>query len=85
MIRYNNILEGITVHKFMKIVGWILAIIGLACVVKHITHHEGCVLCGWKKTKVEGEKTTGETASHKIKVEDEKPTGTRYGSAPIRY
>ena len=55
-------------HEFMKIVGWILAIIGLACIVKHITHKEGCVLCGWQKTK-----------------EEEKRTGTRYGSNPIHY
>jgi hypothetical protein len=57
-------------HKFMEIVGYILAIIGLACVVKHIMHgKEGCVLCGWQKTK----------------VEDEKKTGSRYGSNPIHY
>ena len=57
-------------HELMKIVGWILAIIGLACIVKHITHKEGCVLCGWQKTK---------------EKEEEKRTGTRYGSKPIRY
>jgi len=56
-------------HKFMEIVGYVLAIIGLACVVKHLAHHEGCVLCGWQKTK----------------VEEEKKTGTRYGSNPVRY
>jgi hypothetical protein len=70
----------------MKIVGWILAIIGFACVAKHIMHgKEGCCLCDWHKTKVEEEKPTGATGSHKIKVEDEKQTGSRYGSNPIHY
>jgi hypothetical protein len=79
-------LEGINVHKFMEIVGYILAIIGLACVVKHIMHYkEGCCLCGWHKIKVEDEKPTGTTVSHKIKVEDEKQQGSRYGSNPINY
>ena len=73
-------------NKFMKIVGYILAIIGFACVVKHIRHRkEGCCLCGWHKTKVEDEKQTGATVSHKIKVEDEKVQGSRYGSTPIHY
>jgi len=59
------------VHKCMKIVGCILAIIGLARVVKHIMHcKEGCCMCGWHKIKVEYEKSTGPVASHKIKVED---------------
>jgi hypothetical protein len=54
----------------MKIVGCILAVIGLACVVKHIMYgKEGCCLCGW----------------HKTKEEDEKRTGSRYGSNPVRY
>ena len=70
----------------MKIVGGILAIIGFACVIKHIMHgKEGCFLCGWHKTKVEEEKPTGATVSHKIKVEDEKVHGSRYGSTPIHY
>ncbi|MFZ2497492.1 MAG: hypothetical protein ACP5N0_03385 [Methanosarcina sp.] len=73
-------------HKFMEIVGYILAIIGLACVVKHIMHYkEGCCLCGWHKIKIEDEKPTGTTVSHKIKVEDEKQQGSRYGSNPINY
>ena len=46
---------------------------------------EGCVLCGWHKIKVEDEKPTGETESHKMKAEDEVRRGTRYGSNPIRY
>ncbi len=58
-------------HKFMKIVGCILAIIGLVYVVKHIMMYckEGCCLCGWHKTKVEEEKPSDATVSHKIKVE----------------
>ena len=56
-------------HKFMKIVTYILAAIGFAYVVKHIMHcKEGCCLCGWHKTKEEDEKPTA-TVSHKIKVE----------------
>jgi len=55
--------------KFMEIVGYILALIGLACIVKHIAHQESCILCGW----------------HKTKENDEKRTGSRYGSNPIRY
>ncbi len=56
----------------MEIVIYILAAIGFACAVKHIrTMHckEGCCLCGW----------------HKTKEEEEKRTGSRYGSNSIRY
>ena len=53
----------------MEILGYILAIIGLACIVKHLMHREGCVLCDWNKTKENKEKSTG----------------SRYGSNPIRY
>ncbi len=56
----------------MEIVVYILAVIGLACVVKHIRimHcKEGCCLCDWLKTK----------------VEEEKKTGSRYGSNPVKY
>jgi hypothetical protein len=54
----------------MEIVISILAIIGLACIVKHFMHcKEGCCLCGWNKTKVESEKSTGSTSSYKIKVD----------------
>ena len=57
-------------HKFMDFLVSILAIIGLACVVKQIMHHEkGCVLC--RLFKKEGD--------------EEKQTGSRYGSKPIRY
>jgi len=60
----------------MKIVGCILAAIGLACIVKYVMHRkESCCLSGWHKTKSEDEKPTGSTVSHKIKVEEEKPTG----------
>jgi hypothetical protein len=54
----------------MEIVVCLLAIIGLACVVKHIMHcEESCCLCGLHKKEVKDEKPTGETVSHKIKVE----------------
>jgi len=53
----------------MEIVGYILALIGLACIVKHLAHKESCIFCGW----------------HKTKENDEKRTGSRYGSNPIRY
>jgi hypothetical protein len=78
-------LEEIIVHKSTKIVGCILATIGLAYAVKHIMHHkESCCLCG-HKIKVEDEKPTSATASNNTKVEDERPHGSRYGSNPIRY
>lgn len=68
----------------MKIVGYTLATLGFAYVVKHIMHRkEGSR--GWHKIKVEDKKPTGATVSHKIKVEDEKVHGSRYGSTPIRY
>lgn len=73
-------------QKFIKIVGYILVIIGFAHVVKHIMRCEKCrYLCGWHKIKVEEEKPAGATVSHKIKVEEEKQKGSRYGSSPIRY
>ncbi|WP_269849107.1 hypothetical protein [Methanosarcina horonobensis] len=63
-----------------------MAIIGLAHVVKHIIHCKECRgLRGWHKIKVEEEKPTGETVSHKIEVEEEKKQGSRYGSNPIHY
>jgi hypothetical protein len=66
----------------MKMVGYVLAMIGLACVVKHIMHSkEPCVLCGWQKATEE--KTTDETESHK--AEEEKTHGSRYGSNPVHY
>jgi len=57
-------------HKLMDIVVCVLAIIGLACVVKHFMHcEEGCCLCGCHKTNAEDEKPTGESSSYKIKVD----------------
>ena len=53
----------------MKIVGCVLAMIGLVCIVKHVMHcEEGCCLCGCYKTEGE-EKPASASASHKIKVE----------------
>jgi hypothetical protein len=79
-------LEGITLQKCIKIVGCILATIGLACVVKHIMHSkEGCCLCGGHKTEVKDENPTDETTSHKTEAKDQKPTGSRYGSNPVHY
>jgi hypothetical protein len=52
--------------------GFILATTGLAYAVKQIMHkkeHKKEQSSGW----------------HKIKVEDQKITGSRYGSNPIRY
>ena len=58
-------------YKGMKIVGCILAIIGLSCVIKYIMHHkENCCLRGWHKIKVEDKKSTGEAVPHKIEVQD---------------
>ena len=59
--------------KIMEIVGYILAVIGLSCVIKHLSHKEGCVLCGWRKTKVEEPKTKvqPETKLEKIKTKVE--------------
>ena len=72
--------------KLMKIVGYTLAIIGSAYVVKHIMNCEQCrSWCGWHKIKVEEEKPAGSTESHKIKVEEEERKGSRYGSDPVRY
>jgi hypothetical protein len=74
------------VHKLTKVVGYALATIGFACVVKHIMHYKkGCCLCGWHKIKVEDEKPAGSTESHEMKAEEEKRKGSRYGSNPIRY
>jgi hypothetical protein len=42
-------------------------------------------LRGWHKIRVEDEKPSGETVSSETKVETEKRTGTRYGSNPIQY
>jgi hypothetical protein len=68
----------------MKIMGYTVAILGFAYVVKHIKHRKEC-LCGWHKIRVEGDKPTGATVPHEAKVEEEKRTGSRYGSDPVRY
>ena len=54
----------------MEILVSILAIIGLACVVKHFMHcEEGCCLCSlFKKGR-----------------EKDKQTGSRCGSNPVEY
>jgi hypothetical protein len=69
----------------MKVVGYALATIGFACVVKHVMHYKkGCCLCDWHKIKVD-EQQTGSTVSQETKVEEEKKKGSRYGSNPIHY
>jgi hypothetical protein len=74
------------VNKGLKIVGGVLATIGLAYVIKCIMDHKDKFCsCGCHKIKVEDEKPAGETESNNMKAEDEKRTGTRYGSNPIRY
>jgi len=58
-------------NKLMEIVVYILAVIGLTCVVKHIhiAHcKEGCCLCNLSKTKAEG--TKSKTEELKTKAED---------------
>jgi hypothetical protein len=53
----------------MKVAGYTVAALGAAYVVKHMKHRKESSR-GW----------------HKIKVEDEeKKTGSRYGSDPVRY
>ncbi|WP_048139528.1 hypothetical protein [Methanosarcina horonobensis] len=83
-----------------KIMVYILAIIGLACVAKHIritSCKEGCCLCdsfktevGGSKTKMEGVKTKlrgfkTKVQEFKTKEEGKKRTGSRYGSNPVKY
>jgi hypothetical protein len=71
-------------HKGMKLVTGIFATVGLAYVVKRIMHSkEGRSAC--QKVNVEDEKPSSETESHKTKEDEEKRTGSRYGSNPIRY
>jgi LEA14-like dessication related protein len=62
----------------MEIVVYVLALIGLAYIVKHLKHHEGCLLCDWEKPKVEGVKTKAGEAKEKVekvktKMEEVKP------------
>jgi hypothetical protein len=70
-------------HKFMEFVGYALALIGLATVVKHLAHHnqEGCMLCGLSdKVKEKKSQMTQKTGE-----QEERRTGSRYGSNPINY
>ena len=67
-------------NKLTEFLVYILAIIGLACIIKHIRIvpcEEGCGLCSWyeKKKEEKGEEEQNE----------EKRTGSRYGSNPIEY
>jgi hypothetical protein len=71
--------------KSMKIVTGILATVGLAYIVKRIMRNKESCMCDCHKIKVEDEKPTSETESHKTKEGEEKRTGSRYGSNPIRY
>ncbi len=59
-------------HKFIKIVGYTVAALGVAYVIKQMMHGKKCSF-GWHKIKVEE------------KTEEEKRTGSRYGSNPFRY
>ncbi len=61
-----------TLHKFTKILGYTVAALGIAYVIKQMMHSEKCSF-GWHKPKVEE------------KAEEEKRTGSRYGSNPIHY
>ncbi|RXA21745.1 hypothetical protein EQO05_00370 [Methanosarcina sp. MSH10X1] len=70
--------------QLMKVVGYGVAALGAAYVVKHIKHRKESSR-GWHKIKVEEEKSAGATAPHETKAKEEKRTGTRYGSSPIRY
>lgn len=79
--------------KLMEIVVCVLALIGLACVVKHIhiaNCKEGCCLCGSFKTNMQEFKTKvkgfkSKVQGYKTEVEEENRTGSRYGSNPIKY
>jgi hypothetical protein len=67
---------GNNVHKGLKIVGCVLATIGIASVIKYIMHHkEGFCSCGCHKIKVDDEKPADETVSNNMKAEDKKPAG----------
>jgi hypothetical protein len=58
-------------HKIMTAVGYILALVGLAFLVKHLTHisrEENCPVCNLRK-----------------KIENKNRKGSRYGSNPVHY
>ena len=66
-------------NKLTELLVYILAIIGLACILKHIRLvpcEESCGLCSWYEKKKE-EKEEGQ--------KEEKRTGSRYGSNPVEY
>ncbi|MCO5381082.1 MAG: hypothetical protein NHB15_02235 [Methanosarcina barkeri] len=69
-------------HKFIKVVGYTVATAGLAYVLKQIMQKKEH-RSDWHKIKVEEEKPK-ETESNKTK-EEEKRTGSRYGSNPVKY
>lgn len=55
----------------MTAVGYILALVGLAFLVKHLTHisrEENCPVCNLRK-----------------KIENKNRKGSRYGSNPVHY
>ncbi len=67
-------------NKLMKIVVYILAVTGLACIVKHtrITYcKDGCCLCNSFKSKVEGSKTKVEGVKTKVEGVKTKVEGAK--------
>jgi len=68
----------------MKIVGYSVAALGTAYIVKQMKRRKESSR-GWHKIKVEEEKPAGAAGSHETKVEEKKRTGSRYGSNPILY
>jgi len=58
------------VRKFVERLIGILAIIGLACILKHIMHcEEGCCLCSCCNCSEKDEKTSRTDSSFKIKLD----------------
>ena len=68
----------------MKIAGYTVAALGTAYVVKQMKRRKESSR-RWHKIKVEGEEPAGATEAQETQVKEEKRTGTRYGSRPIRY
>ncbi|SFT72448.1 hypothetical protein SAMN02910340_02006 [Methanosarcina thermophila] len=68
----------------MKYVGYGVAALGTAYVVKQIRRRKESSR-GWHKIKVGEEKPASATAPHETQVKEERRTGTRYGSNPLRY
>jgi len=69
-------------HKLLKIVGYTVASAGIEYATKKIVDHKKCH-CGCHEINVEEEEPTNKTESHKTK--EEKRTGSRYGSNPVKY